>query len=368
MITNDKNKVPTSDYLTGCPIELGLNDAFYKPTNLTNGCAVAAYVYPNVADKAMFDCILYASVETFFTNTGSSLFSYLSNVEKITFDCKFSFAKSEDSSTNMMFNEDKKLVQIDGLTNLDTSYVKNMNSMFLGCSSLTTLDLSNFDTSNVKEFVKMFQKCESLIDIKGLESFNTSKVTDMNFMFYDCASLTTLDLSSFDLSSIEDGSKLNNFLGFLSNLEEIKAPKNLNNYTIHLYFDSGMSEIDSSMEGMTLLKGSKEFNILYNTLLKINVCTEYTQAPELQAMYDGLSNEEKDKLATLSDDGGVILTDKLSYMVSYADYKANEATKTAEAHLVISPRTSQYLVIVIACLSLALIGGYYFIQKKKYVK
>ena len=213
----------------------------------------------------------------------------------------------------------------------------------------------------------MFYECKKLAEV-DVSHFNTENVTNFLNMFAYCESLTTLDLSNFNLKSITAQSQLNSFLYDTKSLTEIKAPTNLNGYTIELYYTFGMREMDSSMEGWTLLKGSKEFNILYNTLMKINVCTEYAKASELQAMYDGLTSEEKDKLATLSDDGGVILTDKLSYMVSYADYKANEATKTAETHLVISPRTSQYLVIVIACLSLALIGGYYFIQKKKYVK
>lgn len=41
-----------------------------------------------------------------------------------------------------------------------------MGSMFYGCSSLTTLDLSGLDTINV---------------------------TDMGSMFYECTNLTTID-------------------------------------------------------------------------------------------------------------------------------------------------------------------------------
>ena len=396
LITDKASKVPTNGYLTGCPVEVGLTDANYAPTNYTNGCAVAAYVYPNEADTTKYDCVLYADVETIYAQAGKYLFYNLESVENITFDCKFSMANATDKSMYRMFNQDYNLVQINGLENFDTSNVTDMECMFVHCRSLTTIDVSHFDTSKVTNMRSVFSSCENIISIKGLENFNTanvtnmdsmfsncyklpsldassfdtSKVTDMNSMFAYCNRMEKLDLSNFDLNSITDATKLNNlfYTYTKTKLKEIKAPKNMNGYAIQSPNGFGMSEIDSSMEGMTLLQGSKEFNILYNTLLKINVCTEYTQAPELQAMYDGLSNEEKGKLATLSDDGGVILTDKLSYMVSYADYKANEATKTAETHLVISPRTSQYLVIVIACLSLALIGGYYFIQKKKYVK
>ena len=39
------------------------------------------------------------------------------------------------------------------LASLDTSKMTNMNRMFLGCNSLTSLDLSNFNTSNVTSII-----------------------------------------------------------------------------------------------------------------------------------------------------------------------------------------------------------------------
>lgn len=40
--------------------------------------------------------------------------------------------------------------------------------MFSGCASLTTLDLSSFDTSNVEDISSMFEGCNSLTEIKGI--------------------------------------------------------------------------------------------------------------------------------------------------------------------------------------------------------
>ncbi|MBQ3307082.1 MAG: BspA family leucine-rich repeat surface protein [Bacilli bacterium] len=64
------------------------------------------------------------------------------------------------------------LKRIIGLDTWNTSHITNMNNMFVGLSSLESLDLSSFDTSNV---------------------------TNMGSMFSDCSSLTELDLSGFDL-------------------------------------------------------------------------------------------------------------------------------------------------------------------------
>ena len=69
-----------------------------------------------------------------------------------------------------------------------------MESMFYGCSSLTTLDLSGFDTSAVTGIICMFSGCSSLPSL-DLSSFDTSKVTRMVGMFSGCSSLKTIFVS-----------------------------------------------------------------------------------------------------------------------------------------------------------------------------
>ena len=90
---------------------------------------------------------------------------------------------------------------IEGLSLVDTSAVTSMNYMFLGCSSLVSLDLSGFDTSSVTSMAGMFSECSSLESV-DLSSFDTSNVTDMQSMFSSCSSLTVLDLSGFDTSRV----------------------------------------------------------------------------------------------------------------------------------------------------------------------
>ena len=100
----------------------------------------------------------------------------------------------------------------------DTSKVTNMDNMFYGCSSLTSLDLSSFNTSNVTDMTSMFYDCSSLTSL-DLSSFNTSNVTDMASMFSNCSGLALLDLSKWDTS------KLNNMVSMFygcSALKEIK--------------------------------------------------------------------------------------------------------------------------------------------------
>ena len=96
---------------------------------------------------------------------------------------------------------------INNLKMLDTTNVTSMNSMFYGCSSLTSLDLTNFNTSKVINMSNMFKGCSKIKSL-DLSDFDTSNVTGnysldgMNQMFYDCSSLTSLDISSFDTSKV----------------------------------------------------------------------------------------------------------------------------------------------------------------------
>ena len=81
--------------------------------------------------------------------------------------------------------------------------INNMSEMFSNGISLTTLDLSGWNTSSVTSMKSMFYNCSSLTSL-DLSGFNTSSVTSMNGMFFGCNSLTSLYLSGFNTSSVTD--------------------------------------------------------------------------------------------------------------------------------------------------------------------
>lgn len=75
------------------------------------------------------------------------------------------------------------------MTNWNTSGVTSMRSMFSGCKSLTSLDLSKFDTSRVTDMGYMFYGCNSLSTAyartqKDADKFNSSsdKPSNVNFI------------------------------------------------------------------------------------------------------------------------------------------------------------------------------------------
>ena len=81
------------------------------------------------------------------------------------------------------------LTAINGIENLNTEDVTNMQLMFYSCSSLTTLDLSGFNTANVKDMSCMFQGCSQLTTIYASSNFTISAVTSSFNMFLECTSL-----------------------------------------------------------------------------------------------------------------------------------------------------------------------------------
>ena len=99
------------------------------------------------------------------------------------------------------FRNFKNLTNVVGINNLKTDNVTNMDFAFMGCSSLTSLDVTGFKTDNVEMMNNMFDGCSALTSI-DLSHFNTEKVTNMSSMFYGCSSLTSLDVTGFNTSNV----------------------------------------------------------------------------------------------------------------------------------------------------------------------
>ena len=117
------------------------------------------------------------------------------SVTQVAFDA--SFADARPTSTKNWFRDMSEIRSISGLEYLNTENVTDMSSMFYGCSSITSLDLSHFNTAKVKNMGGLFRDCSGLKSV-NLSGFITASVSYMNQMFYGCSNLTSLDLSSFN--------------------------------------------------------------------------------------------------------------------------------------------------------------------------
>ena len=83
----------------------------------------------------------------------------------------------------------------------NTSNVTDMDSVFKGCRSLKSLDVSSFDTSKVTDMGYMFDVCKSLTSL-DLSGWNMSNVTNTTDMFYACPNLSTIRMASCNQTTI----------------------------------------------------------------------------------------------------------------------------------------------------------------------
>ena len=74
---------------------------------------------------------------------------------------------------------------------MNTSNARSMNSMFNNCHSLTELDLSSFDTSSLTDTSQMFYNCSSLKRIDFRKADFSSVATFTN-MFYRTSNLEVI--------------------------------------------------------------------------------------------------------------------------------------------------------------------------------
>ena len=122
------------------------------------------------------------------------------NITNVVFDASFADCTTLTSTSNWFF-ECSNLTTITGIENLKTDNVTDMDDMFVGCSSLTSLDVTGFNTENVSDMFGLFRGCSSLtsLDVSG---FKTDKVTRMTQLFSGCSGLTSLDVSHFNTENV----------------------------------------------------------------------------------------------------------------------------------------------------------------------
>ena len=90
--------------------------------------------------------------------------------------------------------------------------------MFSGCSSLSSLDLSSFDTSSVTDMSSMFYGCSKLASL-DLSGFGTTAPADSAYMFSGCASLEAVSFSDSERLRISRAESMFSDCSKLSSLD-----------------------------------------------------------------------------------------------------------------------------------------------------
>ena len=159
------------------------------------------------------------------------------NVNKVVFNA--SFANARPTSCYYWFCGCSKLTDIEGIENLNTENVTNMNSMFDRCSALTSLDLTNFNTAKVSDMSYMFMGCSALTTIFVSDKFVTDQVTDGREMFHMCINL--IGAIEYD-GSKSDHTYANYENGYFSPEGGFHAYAEFNNATGTLTFSRDLSK------------------------------------------------------------------------------------------------------------------------------
>lgn len=101
-----------------------------------------------------------------------------------------------------MFQFNGQLRTIDGLTDWDTRSVTTMANMFAR-TGVRHLNLTSFDSASLVEIDGAFVQMSDLERIEFGTQFTVAKVTQINSLFNDDAKLKVLDLSHFNMQSVE---------------------------------------------------------------------------------------------------------------------------------------------------------------------
>lgn len=221
----------TADMFAGCKnlphfVENGLNGKYANSTSegYYTYAIPAAQPWVEVTDTATLvfhnDNDYYAHSfghdlnESTITPTWIEAPSYLkaaTDVKKIIFND--AFASVRPTTCYQWFKGLGDVTEIEGISNLVTDDVTNMQEMFSGCKAVKTIDVSSFVTEKVTTMNSMFADCNTIQSL-DLSGWQTEQVTDMKKMFSGCTSLLTIYAGyGFMTTNVSDDNSADMFAG-----------------------------------------------------------------------------------------------------------------------------------------------------------
>lgn len=112
------------------------------------------------------------------------------------------FDVSAADDIQMMFQQCRQLTALD-LSSWDVSGIQYMQQMFYYCDKLTAAGVDNWDVSSVKDFSQMFNMCSKLVFDTDLSSWKASPLK-VSRMFAGASKVIALDLRGLDVSAVSD--------------------------------------------------------------------------------------------------------------------------------------------------------------------
>ena len=128
------------------------------------------------------------------------LFSDIKNLVSISFTPDFNAENLEH--LDFMFMGCSSLISIN-FSNLNTKNVRTMEAMFHSCISLRSMDFSNLDLRRVERMYKFAYICNSLVSV-NFTNTRTLNLSSYPGMFGYSVNLTSIELSNFKTRNIDD--------------------------------------------------------------------------------------------------------------------------------------------------------------------
>ena len=226
--------------------------------NLDNFCGGLAYINGEHVSRGFTNLKSFEFEAEDFPaapKTARYMFRGCTSLEKVLIGCEAHTLTDVEA----MFCYCTSLTDVN-LKQFKTGNITDMTFMFLECSSLGELDISNWDTSKVQSIAGMFWDCTSLYFVDLFK--NTSNVTDMSTVFKGCSSLVSLDLSNWNTSKAQDMVEM--FSG-CSSLEYL----NLSGWTTKSITYSGGYYISNMLYGCSSLEELRLDECDYSTISRI---------------------------------------------------------------------------------------------------
>ncbi len=184
---------PTTGYFTkkrvAYVVENGSTLTFYYDTNKATRTGTVYGIYDKRTD------------DTSIPAWAGSRLDKNERTTKVVFDS--SFKKYRPTTTSCWFCICKTLATIEGIENLYTEEVTDMSNMFMGCSALTSIDVTKFNTAKVTDMSGMFSACSALSTIYCNDNWKSDVVKESRGMFIGSRNLkgfATYDETRTDVS------------------------------------------------------------------------------------------------------------------------------------------------------------------------
>ena len=137
------------------------------------------------------------------------------------------------NSFSRMFYQIDRLSSIVFTKKLDTKNIVSMERMFVHCNSLTSIDMSHFNMENVKDLDYFMYSSSNLVSLK-LPKSKVSNLVKANHMFEECKKLISIDFTNF----IVDSNNLTEFHGAFQSCSHLEYI-NLTNFNLKEVVDMG---------------------------------------------------------------------------------------------------------------------------------